>query len=432
MRKVLIVSPRFPPKNAPDLHRVRTSLQYYRQFGWNPTVLCLTPESSDGIDDSLLEETIPKDIEIVRVAAWSEKKCRRFGFGHAEYRAWIPLFRAGTRLLRRDRHDVAFFSTTMFLTFLMGPIWKNRLGCKLVYDFQDPWRHVGPSPYTKATVPGSWWKYRLSQSMACLFEKHAMKSADHVISVSDGYVKNLSTSYPWLRAGQFTVLPFAVATQDFDLVVRRRVKHRLFRSDENMIHWVYAGRGGPDMCPALSVFFQQLGALRARVPQFTSRLRVHFVGTNYSPANRTSKVIEPLAIRYGVADLVDERSERLPYHQTLSLYSDCDAILLIGSNSGDYTASKFFNCIAARKPVLALLHRKSLVTKLADRFPNVAMASFDPDPSDPEMAGAVARGMEWLRNPKFDGTTVDRELAHWSAEEMTRVQCAIFSRISQP
>ncbi len=431
MRKLLIVSPRFPPKNAPDLHRVRTSLSYYRGFGWEPTVLCLTPESSDGVDDAMLEESLPKDIDIVRVAAWSEKKCRRAGFGHTDYRCWLPLFRAGTRLLKRERYDVVFFSTTVFLTFLMGPIWKRRFGCRIVYDFQDPWYQAGSSPYTKSNAPGSWWKYRLVQSMAQFFEKHALESADHVISVSPGYVRNLSLRYPWLAADQFTELPFGFAAQDLDFVARTGVEHGLFQRDKNVVRWVYAGRGGPDMNPALSVFFEQLGKLRKRAPQFVQRLRIHFVGTNYSPAQRTCKVIEPLAARYGVHDLVEEHSERIPYHQTLSLYSDSDAVLLFGSDSGDYTASKFFNCMAAKKPVLALFHRESLVTTLAKCFPNVAMANFDPDPSGPEFAIAVARGMEWLRNPTFDASVIDSELAPWSARELTRIQCSIFSRIAE-
>jgi hypothetical protein len=428
---VLIVSPRFPPKNGADLHRVRTSLQYYRQFGWNPTVLCLTPESCDGIDDEMLAESLPKDVEIIRVAAWKEDNCRRFGFGHADYRSWAPLFRAGKQLLKRDHHEVVFFSTTVFPVFLMGPIWKRQFNCKVVYDFQDPWYVHGPSPYTPQNVPGSWWKYRLGQRMACVFEKHALKAADHIVSVSHGYVRDLSTRYPWLGSEKFTVLPFGFAPQDFDFVRQRGVEHGLFARNSNLVRWVYAGRGGPDMDAALAVLFRHLGELKEKEPRLAARLRIHFVGTNYSPSQRTYKVIEPLAARYGIEDLVEEHEQRIPYHQTVSLYSDCDAILLIGSASADYTASKFFNCVAAKKPVLALFHRRSLVTSLAERFPNVALASFDPDPSDPNFALAVKRGVEWLRNSNFEDSSVDRELKPWSAEALTLQQCKIFSQVTQ-
>jgi len=39
LKKFLIVSPHFPPINAPDMQRVRMSLPYYRRCGWDPEVL---------------------------------------------------------------------------------------------------------------------------------------------------------------------------------------------------------------------------------------------------------------------------------------------------------------------------------------------------------------------------------------------------------
>src|ERR1700721_1071767 len=100
MREVLIVSPRFPPINAADVHRVRTSLAYYRRFGW------------------------------------------------LSYRSLLPLYRAGSRLFRERRYDVVFFSTTVFMSFVLGRLWKRRFGCKIVYDFQDPW-YSDPPIYTR-------------------------------------------------------------------------------------------------------------------------------------------------------------------------------------------------------------------------------------------------------------------------------------------
>jgi hypothetical protein len=49
VRNLLVMSPRFPPKNAPDMHRVH-SLPHYRRFGWHPTVLAITSETCDGAD----------------------------------------------------------------------------------------------------------------------------------------------------------------------------------------------------------------------------------------------------------------------------------------------------------------------------------------------------------------------------------------------
>src|SRR5262245_36816388 len=120
------------------MHRVRTSLSYYREFGWEPTVLCLSAETTNGIDDPMLERSLPADIEIVRVPAWDVRKTRRLGFGSNDQRGVLPLYRHGSELLARTSHDVVLFSTTGYLVFLLGPAWKRRFGCRIVYDVQDP------------------------------------------------------------------------------------------------------------------------------------------------------------------------------------------------------------------------------------------------------------------------------------------------------
>ena len=112
---------------------------------------------------------------------------------------------------------------------------------------------------------------------------------------------------PTLKPSQFTVSPFGVAQNDFEFVRSNNIRHALFERDGSRVRWVYAGRVGPDMYPVLNVFFRQLARLKKNQPDFASRLQVLFVGTNYSPAHRTYKVVEPLARECGVEDLVTER-----------------------------------------------------------------------------------------------------------------------------
>src|SRR5450432_3878926 len=207
MRRVLIVSPNFPPKSTADLHRVRMALRYYAGFGWEPTVLSIDPASCEGLDDPMLAESLPQGIRLKRVKAWDEAKCRRFGFSHLAYRCLVPLYRAGREMLEREHYEVVLFSTTVFLCFVLGPLWKRRYGCRIVYDFQDPWYNERALA-SRARAPGAWWKYRLDQELARHLEPFSLKSADHVISVSAGYVRDLRRRYPWLRESDFTILPF--------------------------------------------------------------------------------------------------------------------------------------------------------------------------------------------------------------------------------
>jgi hypothetical protein len=429
-RKVLVVSPRFPPKNAADLHRVRMSLPWYRASGWEPHVLCVDSATADCVDDPMLAEALPQDIRIVRVHAWKEEKCRRFGFGELSYRSLLPLYRAGCKLLQREKFDVVFFSTTVFLCFVLGPLWKRRFGCRIVYDFQDPWYNE-PSRRSR-DVPGKRWKYRLDQTVARYLEWFALKSADHIVVVSAGYVRALLRRYSWLHESDFTILPFGAAANDYDFVRRHAITQSVFEPGQGVTRWIYAGAVVGTMEPVLKVFFNTLAELMLREPQLANTLRVHFVGTSYATAKRATKRVEPLLAEFHLEEIVREHPLRIPYFETLALYADSDAVLLFGTPSPDYTASKLFSCILAKKPILALFHRDSLVAKIAPKFPNVFLASFENSPFEPEFRSQVVKGIEWLRAAIFDSAAIDVQLDPWSAEETTRIQCDIFERVSTP
>ena len=73
MRRVLIISPYFPPSNAADMQRVRTSLPYFKQFGWDPEVVTVDERYSEMVKDGLLTQSLPQDIKIHRVNVLSKR-----------------------------------------------------------------------------------------------------------------------------------------------------------------------------------------------------------------------------------------------------------------------------------------------------------------------------------------------------------------------
>ncbi len=429
MKNLLIVCPRFPPVNAADCHRVRLSLPYYAAEGWDATVLAVVDDTG-APDDEMLLESLPRESRVVRVPAWPERICRKLGFGQLDYRAFVPLLLGGRRLLREKRFDVVLFSSTVFLSFVLGPIWKRIFGCKIVYDYQDPWYYGDQQPYTPETVPGTWWKFRLGQAIARVLEPVTLRAADHVISVSQGYVDTLCRRYAFLSKDRFTVLPFPASQRDFDFVDDQRITQSVISTD-GKIHWVYAGRGGHDMHRALDALFGQLANLVERRPELRPNLKLHFVGTSYAPPERGVKTIAPLSEKFGIADMVIEQPERIPYFETLSLYRQSDLILMIGSEHSDYTASKLLNCILAKKKVLAVFHQDSLVTAIAGQFPCVSLASFGSQAATEAFEGEVMRGLIWALTAGNYQPCGDEILSPWLAEASTRVQCGIFDRISR-
>ena len=91
-----------------------------------------------------------------------------------------------------------------------------------------------------------------------------------------------------------------------------------------------------------------------------SNLKIHFVGTSYAAFGKGMKTIEPLALEYGLGDIVVEHTDRIPYSQTLRCLLDADALIVPGSDDPGYTASKIYPYLLARKPMLAVFHYRSV------------------------------------------------------------------------
>ena len=100
MRRILVVSPHFPPTSAADMHRVRQSLQYFPEFGWQPSVLAVEPGFVEGQNEPLLLQTVPADIDVTRVRALPANLTRKVGLGDLALRSIPFLYRPGGRIIR--------------------------------------------------------------------------------------------------------------------------------------------------------------------------------------------------------------------------------------------------------------------------------------------------------------------------------------------
>src|ERR1043165_942471 len=295
MRRGLLVSPHFPPINAPDHQRVRMSLPYFEQFGWRPTVLAVRPECVEGVLDPLLAQTLPKEARVARTRALPVRWMRLAGVGSLAYRAMGHLRRAGQAMLRNEEFDLVFFSTTLFPIMSLGPRWQRELGVPYVLDFQDPWLNDYYHQNKELRRPGGWLKYGFSHWLAGRQEPPIVRGARHVVCVSEAYSRQFLHRYPDLTEARFTTLPFGAPELDFASLSGLGVTQSAFDPKDGREHWVYIGRGGADMSFAARAFFMALKRHRDGHPEVQDRLRVHFIGTDYAPKKRARKTIEPLA-----------------------------------------------------------------------------------------------------------------------------------------
>jgi hypothetical protein len=301
MRRVLLVSPHFPPVNAPDMQRARLALPYLRELGWSPTVLAVSPERVEGaVLDPLLAATYPAEVPVLRVGGVSPRLTRPLGFGSLWWRCGHALRRAGDALLATQPHDLVFFTTTQFDAFTLGPRWRQRFGVPYALDYQDPWVNTY---YRRAGVrpPGGPLRYWFSQYTARRREPAVVRGAGAILSVSSAYVPDLLSRYPGLDPDRLHHLPFGASAADLELARTHRPAKPLVNFDDGHQHLVYAGRCGPDMTRSLTLLFRAFRRQLERCPEQAARLRFHFIGTDYAPPPLGRYWALPIAEQEGVA-----------------------------------------------------------------------------------------------------------------------------------
>jgi glycosyltransferase involved in cell wall biosynthesis len=361
VRRILVVSPHFPPVNAPDMHRVRMSLPYFAAAGWETTVLTVAdPTPLAPVDPELLA-TVPGEVQVVRTHCWSRRWTRWLGINNVALRAYPFLFGRGCRLLASRRFDVVYFSTTMFMVLPFGRLWRRLYGVPYVIDLQDPWvtdfysRPGAPPP------PGGW-KYSLIRRLSQLMEGWTLRRAAHVIAVSADYPRQLRDRYPHLAALAATVLPFSSPLSDVSRLRAAGLRAPIL--PEHGFRLSFAGAISPGMRPALEVLFAAVKQLRQEGDAFS----LHLHGTSYAGAGRGGSATADLARSHGLADCVHESPDRLPYVQALQVTLEADVNLLFGSTERSFVPSKLLTLLAARRPVLAIVHEDSQLARELDRL----------------------------------------------------------------
>jgi Glycosyl transferase 4-like domain len=422
---VLIVSPHFPPVNAPDHHRVRMSLPYFQDFGWKAQVLTVHPDHIERGKDELLARGLPADVPVTRTRAIPLRQTRLAGFGDLGLRSYPYLRTAGNYILRHEKIDLVYFSTTVFSVLPLARSWQRKFGIPYAIDLQDPWLSDYENKAANFRPPGGRLKYGTSQFLARMLEPYSLRRAAHITSVSPAYPPSLLKRYSWLNEDRFTVLPFAASENDFDVASSLEVKQTVFDKTDGKRHWVYVGRGGADLAFAVRALFQALQQARLEHSGKFGNVVLHFVGTDYAPAAAARKTIQPLAVEYGITDMVTEQTARIPYFEALQCLRDADALIVLGSDDPGYTASKIYPYILAQKPLLAIFHELSSVVELIRTTQSGTLVTFGSGSDVVETARAIRQ--VWLNREPLPKPNTDWDaFSHFGAREMTRRLCAVF------
>ena len=403
------------------MQRVRMSLPYFATCGWDAEVVTIDAQYADLAKDELLLQSLPPEIKVHKVKAFRKALTSKVGLGSIAIRSLWHYCKTVNRLLKDNKFDLIYFSTTQFPVCTLGAYWKKRFGVPYVIDMQDPWHSDYYINKPKSERPPKYWfVYHLNKYL----EPIAIKNAYGLISVSAGYIDELKLRYPVIQKLPAAIITFGAFEPDLQIA---KTNQKLFAGllDDGFINVVYIGRGGKDLHKAISPVFDALRTgLNTNKEQF-EKIKLYFIGTSYAPAGQGITTILPLAKQYNVEERIVEITDRISYYQALLTLQQADALFIPGSDDPKYTASKIFPYLLTKRLVLAVFNAASSAIPIMQQYGVEHVYNYDDVTSE-----NLFIFFEQLIKGNFQAVEYNAEtVKKYSAHEMTLAQCRLFDKI---
>ena len=429
-RRLLMISPHFPPDSSAGTHRVRLLAPHLASFGWTPTVLTVAEQDYEGRIDPELGALVPPSLEVVRTRTVPAYVTRRFGIGDLGLRALPGLRRAAWSLHRAHPFDALFITIYPTYPAVLGPMFKRRFDVPFILDYQDPWVGAWGSEVGGGNGGAVDAKSRATRALAERLEPRVLQAADAVTAVSartyqDAFVRSGVSSHIAAE------LPIGWDAADLDAIARRQ--SRTLIPNDGRVNICYTGTLLPLGVATLRTVLAAARALIERNPPLADRVRFYFFGTSNQTTGAEPRVV-PHAQELGVEHLVCEHPARLDYLDSLDALRQASALLLLGSSELHYTPSKVFPALLAGRPMLALYRRESTVVEMLKRAappPAAQLITFDESRRIESLVGCIAEALHALIRTAGSGVSIDRAaLEPWSAHALAGRLAGLCDRIA--
>lgn len=422
-KKALIISPYFPPSNGADMQRIRMSLPYFKDYGWDVEVVTVDEKYSDLPTDKLLMQSVPSTIKVHKVEALNKSWTSKLGMGSIALRSLWYYCKKVNQLLKTGEFDLVYFSTTQFPVCILGAYWKAKFKVPYVIDMQDPWHSDYYENKPKHQQPNKYW---LSYPLNKFLEPIAMQKVDGLISVSDKYIQDLKNRYPVIKNIPAATITFGAFEPDMKIAVDNQNKFPALL-DPAFKNIVYIGRGGADLHKAITPLFKVLSAGISNDPTIYNQLKLYFIGTSYAAEGQGVPTIAPLAKQYNLENNVVEITDRISYYHTLATLLKADGLFIPGSDDPAYTASKIYPYLLTNKLLLTIFNSLSPAINVLQEYGVLHSYSYD------KTIDISAKIDAYLKEV-IDGSTNTivyhpDTVKKYDAHNMTLQQCNLFNTV---
>lgn len=348
MKRLLLVAHAFPPAPSPGALRPGYLARYLPQHGWEVTVLTNTAQAPPfparviraGTSAATFEERLRGRLQHqgentrtpLRPLLRAIKGSLLFPDATA---AWIPeAIVSGLRILKSQHFDAILSTAHPPSVHVIAWALSMRSGVPWVADFRDPW---AGNAYVKQGF--------VRRSLERLAERALLRRAAAVTTISEPIATQLSRFH---NRHDVAVIPNAYDLSDWDAVGDLQPA----QFDLCYAGSMYDGKRSPDL------LFAALNELRASANEAGTNSRVHFYGPN-------SDNVMTSATRYGLNSIVRQHGI-VPRIAAMRAQRRA-AMLLIFLNMDPATCnemgSKFLEYLGARRPILAIGPRDSIMRK---------------------------------------------------------------------
>ncbi len=413
MKKILIISPHFPPSNLAAVHRSRLFAQHLPSFGWEPIILTVHEDYYEEKLDRNLEKILPSGIRIEKVSAMRTGRPRLVG--DIGLRGFLQLYKRAKSLVKLEAIDFVYIPIPSFYVSLIGRMLHYSTGVAYGIDYIDPWVHQFPG--SDKLFSRHWF----STQLAKILEPIAIKKASLITGVAEGYYKGVKERNPdLLSTAQFGAMPYGGEETDNEKVDALNIDPYLFKREPGIIKLVYAGAMLPKAYKPLEEIFKAITVNRASF----EHLQFHFIGTGKAPNDALGHNVKPLAEKYGLWEkTVFEYPQRFPYLDVLVHLNAADGVFILGSTEPHYTPSKVYQGVLSKKPILAVLHKESTAVTVLKHSGAGLVVDFNGEEGLADIHNRFGNVLQQFLNwiPVFDPATIDYEVfSDYSALSVTK------------
>lgn len=421
MRKLLIISPHYPPSNLAAVHRTRLFAQHLPQLGWEPVILTVHEDYFEEELDWNLYKLLPKDQEIEKVKAVGITKPRIIG--DIGLRAYFQLRKKSLQLVKEQSIDFVYIPIPSFYVSLIGPYLNRKAGVRFGIDYIDPWVHQFPGSEKIFSRP---W---ISTQLAKWLEPKALKNVSLITGVSEGYYKGVIERNPALKnTCLFGAMPYGGEKQDHEAIKGMGLKPYLFKKN-NKLQFIYAGAMLPKAYEPLETLFKTI----SNSPELFKNIEFHFVGTGKTPSDHEGFNVKPYAQKYGIwQNQVFEYPKRIPYLDVLIHLENADAVFILGSTEPHYTPSKTYQGVLSGKPIFAMLHNESTAAKILEETNAGVVFKIYPQTLSQDLSMLQTRFKDFLDfHARFKTENVNRaQFESYSARSVTEELVKLLNKVT--